>query len=186
MAFTEGLPDWGCLDGCFGNTRISPTDVDGLVERRGALLMLEWKRPGGQLREGQRLALLSLSKIPRCAAIVVWGATQPAMAPERMQVFWDGQAQDTVDADIGKVREAVSRWFDMANRDEAPPPKADDSGPDEAHLARLRDREKPSYLARISDSRESFETLLREYCPSTFLSPRAPEYFWLVEERRRA
>ncbi len=31
--FLQGLWDWAVLDGCFGNTRIRPTDVDGLIER---------------------------------------------------------------------------------------------------------------------------------------------------------
>jgi hypothetical protein len=34
-AYVAGLWDWVCLDGCFGDTKIRPTDIDGLVERRG-------------------------------------------------------------------------------------------------------------------------------------------------------
>lgn len=195
QSFTEGLPDWSCLDGCFGATRISPTDVDGLVERRGALLMLEWKRPGGELRQGQRITLLALCKYPRCAGVVVWGTTTP-MAPERMQLFWNGKAQDVTPADMDKVRSAVSRWFAMADRDE-PTPTLEPAAlalvrppsprlADEAAIARMSDKEKPRYLARCADSRETFEALCKEYAPRIFRCPTSTiDTFWLVETRAR-
>lgn len=31
--FLAGAWDWTVLDGCFGNTQIRPTDVDGMIER---------------------------------------------------------------------------------------------------------------------------------------------------------
>jgi hypothetical protein len=57
------LPCWDDIIDCFPR-RIRPTDVDGLVEINGHFLFLEEKRAGVSPDEGQRRALLGLSRTP--------------------------------------------------------------------------------------------------------------------------
>ena len=45
VKFCAGLWDWGILNGCFGDTLIKPTDIDGFVERNGKFLFFETKSP---------------------------------------------------------------------------------------------------------------------------------------------
>lgn len=54
------LPNWDDIIDCFPGA-IRPTDVDGLVEIGGRLLVMEEKRPGVGPDEGQRLALKQLA-----------------------------------------------------------------------------------------------------------------------------
>ena len=42
----DGCFDWSWTDGCFGKTRIKPMDFDGVVERKGNLLVFESKDLG--------------------------------------------------------------------------------------------------------------------------------------------
>ena len=51
--FMASLWDWGILKGCFGDSKIEPTDMDGLVERKGHFLVLEAKQPGVKIKQGQ-------------------------------------------------------------------------------------------------------------------------------------
>lgn len=61
-AFMAGVWDWALLDGCFGDTKIRPTDIDGCVERNGQFLWLEAKAPGAPVPTGQRIVLERLAK----------------------------------------------------------------------------------------------------------------------------
>jgi len=59
--YVQSLPSWDDLiDECFPRG-IRPTDVDGLVEINGHILVLEEKGEGVFLEEGQRKALASLA-----------------------------------------------------------------------------------------------------------------------------
>ncbi len=59
--YYKSLPCWDDLIDCFPR-RIRPTDVDGMVEIGGRFLFLEEKRAGVAPDEGQRRALLRLSR----------------------------------------------------------------------------------------------------------------------------
>jgi hypothetical protein len=50
--YDRGIWDWSILDGCFGDTKISPTDIDGCIERKGRKLFLETKTPGNPIPYG--------------------------------------------------------------------------------------------------------------------------------------
>lgn len=107
--YANGFWDWSILNGCFGNTKISPTDIDGCVERKGRKLFLETKRPGTPIPYGQELTLLSCVDDGH-TVIIVWGENN---IPQKLRIitpFYD----DTRDADLEVLRSLVSQWFEMA------------------------------------------------------------------------
>lgn len=117
-AFMQGIWDWKILDGCFGETKIKPTDIDGLVERDGNLLILETKSPDVSLPTGQELTFKRMVKQGIDAnklnvVIVIWGENG---APQRLRVYSriypDGK---DIDGDIDTLRRYVSKWFEKAN-----------------------------------------------------------------------
>ena len=82
--FIAGLWDWAILDGCFGNTQISPTDFDGFVERHGKCLILEAKSPGVSIPVGQMRAFKTLIGTGIFTIIIVWGEKNK---PQEIQVM---------------------------------------------------------------------------------------------------
>lgn len=66
--YIEQLPSWDDLIEAFPR-RIRPTDIDGLVEVNGHILVLEEKCAGKGPDEGQRQALKVLSELPRVTVI---------------------------------------------------------------------------------------------------------------------
>jgi len=111
--FMESLWDWACLNGCFGETRISPTDIDGFVERRGHYLVLETKLPGNNIPQGQRLTFDAMAKDGNHTIIVIWG--KPGI-PEKIKVItWTGEVV-IKPADIDTLRDLVGRWFNYADK----------------------------------------------------------------------
>ena len=107
-AFTNSLWDWAILDGCFGSTRIRPTDIDGLVERNGKFLMLEAKGMGVAIPFGQRITFDSLVSTGVFTVVVVWGTPGNV---QHVQVWPD----EVRAAGREELRAIVSSWFRKAN-----------------------------------------------------------------------
>lgn len=113
-AFVGGLWDWNCLSGCFGGGRISPTDVDGLVERNRHFLFLEAKPPGGELPTGQRITLTNLSRQPNTTCIVINGdpKTENVTGITRIE---NGVPTAIGDPSRAMLRTIVSAWYARAD-----------------------------------------------------------------------
>jgi hypothetical protein len=108
-AYLKSLVDWKILDGCFGQTRIKPTDVDGLVERRGHCLFLERKLPGAVLKQGQRRTFDALAKQGN-TTIVFW-ATGYGEGVQKMLLITPTDPGRVVDASLSDLRTEVAGWF---------------------------------------------------------------------------
>lgn len=109
--YMDGVWDWGILRGCFGDTKIEPTDIDGCVERNGHKLFLETKRPGIELPRGQEITLDSLVADGH-TVIVIWGERNKPQALRVMTPFRDTCCES---ANIETLRRVVSEWFTWAN-----------------------------------------------------------------------
>ena len=109
--YKANLWDWAILDGCFGVSKISPTDIDGFVERNGRFLVIETKAPTAEVEQGQEIVFRELVKTGKFTVFVVWG--KPGQ-PERMRIIsiWADQA---IDADLDKLREKTKMWYKYAN-----------------------------------------------------------------------
>ena len=110
--YCAGLWDWAILDGCFGNTRIRPTDIDGFVERNGRLLVIETKSPRAQIPHGQWITFNELLKTGVFTIMVVWGNTNK---PQAIQVMGRNGINDIAQCDLKRLREWVSRWYMYAD-----------------------------------------------------------------------
>lgn len=111
-SYVAGLWDWAVLDGCFGQTRIRPTDIDGEVERNGWFLRLETKAPGAGIPEGQMRTFRQLIAIGRFTILVVWGRKGK---PEKLRIMRPGQDDVMEPATLEDLRHEVAKWFRAAD-----------------------------------------------------------------------
>jgi hypothetical protein len=112
--FISSLWDWGILKGCFGDTKIEPTDIDGIVERNGHFLVLETKKPGNPLVQGQRIMFNRLLELKMFTVLIIWG--HPG-CPEKMLIMYPPPyPAKEIECDRDMLRQVVSRWFDYANK----------------------------------------------------------------------
>lgn len=109
--YMEGVWDWGILRGCFGNTKIEPTDIDGCVERKGRFLYLETKRPGVQIPFGQELTFKSFISDGH-TVLIIWGENNQ---PESMRLMTPFKTVDYPNADLETLKTVVSQWFQWAD-----------------------------------------------------------------------
>ena len=109
--FVDSIQDWAILDGCFGSTRIKPSDIDGFVERRGVCLFLEGKGIGVPLTSGQAIAFLTLAKQGN-TIIVFWGKDRDI---RRMRVIRPDDPGIVQNASLEDLRREVTAWYQKAN-----------------------------------------------------------------------
>lgn len=108
--YMAGIWDWAILDGCFGSTRIKPTDIDGLVERNGRFLFLETKSIGAQLPIGQERTFKALVKAANATVIVVWGCqNQPTACKVFSPQYPNGYMDNNIT--VQQFRNLVINWF---------------------------------------------------------------------------
>ena len=112
-AYLEGVWDWAMLNGCFGETNIKPTDIDGFVERNGNFLVLETKKVGVEIPPGQLITFNQLRKTNVFTIVVLWGDNKE---PEYMQVFTKSKVTEIKQCNIEVFRKVVKWWFDKANK----------------------------------------------------------------------
>jgi len=111
-AYLKGIWDWGILDGCFGTSRIEPTDIDGWVEHKGQFLVLEAKGPGVQIKEGQQISIEAMRETGLFTVIVVWGEQNQ---PQRLLVFTKQHEYPYDNADLQTFRNVVRWWYDRVH-----------------------------------------------------------------------
>lgn len=114
-AFIAGLWDWSCLDGCFGQTRIRPTDVDGLIECNRHFLFLEAKPPNGHLTQGQHIALTNLSRQPNTTCIVIYGDPTTTNI-NRIVMIINGTETFIEEPSLTTLRAIVASWYQIARQ----------------------------------------------------------------------
>jgi hypothetical protein len=114
-AYRDAAWDWEFLNGCFGGTRIRPTDIDGMVERHGHFLFLEMKPPNGHLSKGQEIALEQLSCLPRHLVLIAWG-DQETCRIDRVCVMVDGYSVD-FPCTTERFQRIVRDWYKTADKD---------------------------------------------------------------------
>ena len=111
--YMAGIWDWAILDGCFGETNIKPTDIDGLVERNGKFLILETKQPGAQIPTGQHIMFRNFIKRQGDAVLVIWGKkNEPEAAQLYSGQFPDGKYIKSITSE--SLRKFVATWFAKA------------------------------------------------------------------------
>ena len=109
-AYLDGVWDWAILDGCFGHTRIQPTDIDGCVERKGRKLFIETKAPGVPVKLGQMITLMGFVSDGH-TVLIVWG---PQNIPQKIRLITPFSDRVYEPADIDKLRWLVRCWFEHA------------------------------------------------------------------------
>ena len=113
QAFLKGIWDWEILDGCFGATKIKPTDIDGFVERRGNFLILEAKGIGKDIPRGQERTFERLRETGLFTIVIVWGDKN---RPCRLLVLTEHDEYLYDQADLQTFRNVVKWWFDRVNK----------------------------------------------------------------------
>jgi hypothetical protein len=111
-ANNDGVFDWEWTSGCFGETKITPMDIDGFVERNGQFIVFETKDKGVQVKAGQQIALEQLHKMGRFTIVIIHGK----LSPETAEVWYPKTKAKKHFVGIDEIRNLVSRWYAWADK----------------------------------------------------------------------
>lgn len=109
----DKVPKLGVFDDCFPG-KIGFGDVDGLVERRGNFLVVEWKEPGGSLTMGQLITFKHLSSVPTVTVLVVEGDNSE-MSIEAVSQVTESGLGDKRPIDLIGLKSLFTQWFEFAD-----------------------------------------------------------------------
>ncbi|MCB0185752.1 MAG: hypothetical protein KDE31_15900 [Caldilineaceae bacterium] len=114
--FIQGLWNWDPISEVLpGKARVG--DIDGCLERRGKLLMLETKAPGAAIPTGQAIMFDNLRKTGVVSTIIIWGRQNQ---PEAMEIYAQNQICPKRPATMDDVRAAVRQWYTWASQQPRP------------------------------------------------------------------
>ena len=108
--------DYGDFKGLIeSNPNFIPSNVDGIAERNGYFLILEWKRSGEKISEGQKRLLKALAVNPKFMVIVIIGDTDEGT---NIQEFWQYSTDGVpfkAGIGFGSFKEWYKLWYEFAN-----------------------------------------------------------------------
>lgn len=112
--YLEGVWDWSILDGCFGKTKIRPTDADGMTEHHGQFLFFETKQPGAGVPQGQQIMFNALRSLGCFTVVIIWGY-KPVV--EHLEVLYPPPFQPVPKkaATLADLRNIARWWYRRAN-----------------------------------------------------------------------
>jgi hypothetical protein len=126
----DGFWGWESVEMAFPG-RIYPTDIDGLVERKGHFLLFETKGidDAGNLRPipmGQKITLRSLHKLGTFTILIVWcseskietpaGKLLIKEAPTHFQIWRPNRSISPVyRCEMSDIVETCKNWYRMAD-----------------------------------------------------------------------
>lgn len=98
------------MDGCFGNTKVRASDLDGIVSHASRhFLVLETKSPNVEVPDGQAILFERQLAAGNYTLFLVWGRNN---MPERIVVCReDGSVEDYPEADLETLRRLVAAWW---------------------------------------------------------------------------
>jgi hypothetical protein len=95
--------------------KMCPSDIDMVLERNGYFLFGEWKRPGEQVSEGQKIMLRALHKVPRVTVLIIEGDTDDRMKVSNFWLLTEGKLSKQ-GSNVAELRDFVKDWLEAAGQ----------------------------------------------------------------------
>ena len=84
-------------------------DVDGIIERNGKFLMIEWKSRAGQIPVGQRITHERLTLVAPVVVVIVAGNAE-TMAVEKIAICKNGVVSPWEVCSLEDLKERMRKW----------------------------------------------------------------------------
>ena len=97
------------------NPKFLPSNVDGIAERNGKFLVMEWKRPNEKISKGQEFLLKALAKTPNFVVIIIIGDTDNGMNIERFYYLQPIGKNVLIGTSTQEFKDYYTFWYEWAN-----------------------------------------------------------------------
>jgi hypothetical protein len=97
------------------NPQLVPSNVDGILERNGQFLILEWKRPKEKISEGQRIMLQALAAKPSFMVVIVYGNTDNETVVDSYWLLTPEGKPVKSGIGFNSFKEFYRQWYELAD-----------------------------------------------------------------------
>jgi len=106
--------DWAIFEGCFP-PRVSPSDIDGVIERNGHFLIIETKSADlDGIPRGQQITYEAFQRTGAVTILIMFGDRN---APSRaVAMLPSGEVRQYPTTDLAEMREVMTRWYQWADQ----------------------------------------------------------------------
>ena len=113
--------DYGFMLGWVeSNKKAIPSNIDGVMERNGYFLFMEWKKEGESMSLGQSILLHQLAKLPRVFVICVHGySDNTGRMISGVSVIRPDGTEEMVGSGESALHEVVTKFYNYAERKNA-------------------------------------------------------------------
>jgi hypothetical protein len=98
------------------NPRFLPSNLDMVLERRGFVLVGEWKRPNENISRGQEILLESLAKNSNFLVALIEGHTDDGMVVSKVQILNPHRGWVEWGDTKESLKDLITQWYNRAER----------------------------------------------------------------------
>lgn len=97
------------------NPHFVPSNVDGICERKGKFLVMEWKRPNEQVSKGQEYLIKALAKQPNFIVIIIYGDTDDETTVHKFFLVNQDGTCIKAGTSFEELKIFYKQWYEMAD-----------------------------------------------------------------------
>jgi hypothetical protein len=106
--------DYGDFKGIIeSNPNFVPCDLDGIAERKGYFLVMEWKRPGEEISLGQQRMLQALAQTPKFSVIIMVGDTDNGVNLDHYWLLDNKGKPFKKGKDFEEFKQFYKLWYEL-------------------------------------------------------------------------
>ena len=109
--------DYGALKGAIPtNPNFVPSNIDGIAERNGKFLVMEWKRPNEKVSKGQQILLQALAAQPNFEVLIIYGNTDDRLEVDNFFAVRPHGSCLKIGNGVHEFIAYYQMWYDYANK----------------------------------------------------------------------
>jgi len=97
------------------NPALIPSNVDGILERNGQFLILEWKRPGEKVSTGQKIMLQALAAKPSFMVVIIYGNTDNETVIDSYWLLTPEGKPYKAGTGFESFKQFYRQWYELAD-----------------------------------------------------------------------
>ena len=98
------------------NPNIVPSNVDGILERKGKFLIFEWKRKGEAVSKGQEIMLQTLAKKEGFTVLIIIGNTDKQTVIEKFYKIGSNSRCQLLGKGFEEFKMYYINWYNEASK----------------------------------------------------------------------
>jgi hypothetical protein len=108
--------DYADLKGVIStNPAFVPSNVDGICERKGKFLIMEWKRRSEKVSEGQKILLKALASKDDFMVVIIYGNTDNSMMIDKYFLVQKDGSCMLAGQGLEMFKGFYRQWYELAD-----------------------------------------------------------------------